>query len=141
MPSATRKMFNNQLLNFTNVMSERFPHIKELRVAGTGLSTLNKINPKKPLEMFLQFTYKYRQQILDRDEQGLMTADINGDLKKNDIDDENANQLIITLRNHWKELGEDEKENIWKYFEVLIKLADKYLQEALEKKERNSKNL
>jgi hypothetical protein len=139
MPSATRKMFNNQLLNFTNIISERFPNIKELRIASTGLSTLNKINPKKPMEMFLLYSYKYRQQILDRDEVGLMTADINSDLKDNNIDDEGANQLIITLRNNWKELSEEEKDNIWKYFEVLIKLTDKYLQEALEKKERNSK--
>jgi hypothetical protein len=139
MPSATRKIFNNQLLNFTNIISERFPNIKELRIASTGLSTLNKINPKKPMEMFLLYSYKYRQQILDRDEVGLMTADINSDLKDNNIDDEGANQLIITLRNNWKELSEEEKDNIWKYFEVLIKLTDKYLQEALEKKERNSK--
>jgi hypothetical protein len=138
MPSATRKIFNSQLLNFTNVISERFPNVKELKIASTGLSTLNKINPKKPLEMFLQYTYKYRQQILDRDEQGLLSADINSDLKNNslEVDDESANQLIITLRSHWIELSTEEKENIWKYFEVLIKLADKYLQEALEKKER-----
>jgi hypothetical protein len=139
MPSATRKMFNNQLLNFTTIISERFPTVKELRIACTGLSTLNKINPKKPMEMFLQYTYKYREQILNRDEEGLLTADINGDLKQHSIDDESSNQLIITLRSNWKDLSNEEKENIWKHFEVLIKLTDKYLQEALEKKERNNK--
>jgi hypothetical protein len=139
MPSATRKMFNNQLLNFTNIISERFPTVKELKVASTGLSTLNKINPKKPMEMFLLYTYKYREQILNRDEHGLLTVDINSDLKEHDINNENSNQLIITLRNNWKDLSEEEKENIWKHFEVLIKLTDKYLQEALEKKERNAK--
>jgi hypothetical protein len=139
MPAATRKMFNNQLLNFTNIISERFPLVKELRVASTGLSTLNKINPKKPMEMFLLYTYKYREQILNRDEVGLLTADINNDLKQHDIDDENSNQLIITLRNNWKDLTDEEKDNIWKHFEVLIKLTDRYLQEALEKKDRNLK--
>jgi hypothetical protein len=136
MPSATRKMFNNQLLNFTNIISERFPSVKELKVASAGLSTLNKINPKKPMEMFLQYTYKYRDQILSRDEVGLLTVDINSDLKQHDIDDENTNQLIITLRNNWKDLTEEEKDNIWKHFEVLIKLTDRYIQEALEKKNR-----
>jgi hypothetical protein len=139
MPSATRKMFNNQLLNFTNIISERFPEVKELKVASTGLSTLNKINPKKPMEMFLLYSYKYREQILTRDEEGLLKADINSDLRKQDIDDESSNQLIITLRNNWKDLSDEEKDNIWKHFEVLIKLTDRYLQEALEKKERNAK--
>jgi hypothetical protein len=139
MPSATRKMFNNQLLNFTNIISERFPEVKELKVASTGLSTLNKINPKKPMEMFLLYSYKYREQILNRDEEGLLKADINSDLRKQDIDDESSNQLIITLRNNWKDLSDEEKDNIWKHFEVLIKLTDRYLQEALEKKERNAK--
>jgi hypothetical protein len=36
-------------------------------------------------------------------------------------------------------LTDEEKDNIWKHFEVLIKLTDRYLQEALEKKDRNLK--
>jgi hypothetical protein len=91
------------------------------------------------MEMFLLYSYKYREQILNRDEEGLLKADINSDLRKQDIDDESSNQLIITLRNNWKDLSDEEKDNIWKHFEVLIKLTDRYLQEALEKKERNAK--
>jgi len=91
------------------------------------------------MEMFLLYSYKYREQILTRDEEGLLKADINSDLRKQDIDDESSNQLIITLRNNWKDLSDEEKDNIWKHFEVLIKLTDRYLQEALEKKERNAK--
>jgi hypothetical protein len=129
--SSTLKAFNNQLLTFTNVMSERFPDVKELRLAVTGLTTLNSINPKKPIELFLRFTYKYRDLVMNKEEDKLWNVDFNEDLKNENLEDDNANQVILTLRNHWKELTNEEKENIWKYFQVLMKLTDKYLGEVI----------
>ena len=43
---------------------------------------------------------------------------------------ENEN-IMNTLKLEWKSLEDDEKDHIWKYLQVLMKLTDKYLKENL----------
>jgi hypothetical protein len=134
--SATLKIFNTQLLNFSSAMSERFPTNRDLKVALTGLKTLNTMNPKKPMELFLTYTYKYRDLVMNKDEQKLINTNFNEELKncKEFVENqENTNEVIETLRQHWSELTSEEKENIWKYLQVLMTLTDKHIAETLGK--------
>jgi hypothetical protein len=134
--SSTLKIFNTQLLNFSSAMSERFPNNRDLKVALTGLKTLSSMNPKKTMELFLTYTYKYRDIVMSKDEQRLINTDFSVDLKqcKELVENpENTNEVIETLRKNWTELSSEEKDNIWKYLQVLMTLTDKHIAESLGK--------
>lgn len=145
------KAFNNQLCNFVKILSDRFPTNKELKLALTGVEHLREYNIKKSIELFVMYGYKYRQFIINRDEEGLMKLNVEKEIAsiKNN---EDVNHAIDHFRSkidtkeyegidimeyvlkHWSSLDADEKENLWKYLDVLITLADKYIAECLRTK-------
>ena len=144
------KVFNNQLYNFVNTLSERFPENKEIKLGLTGIETLKSYNPKKSIEYFILYGYKYRQYIMTKDSVGLKKLNLEDELAKLKTSDEDLSalahlkkkgntseyegidimQLII---GYWDSLANDEQENIWKYLQVLITLSDKYIAENLPK--------
>ena len=48
-------------------------------------------------------------------------------------DAENGFDIMKNLRLNWKMLDDNERENIWKYLQVLIKITDKYIAETMSK--------
>jgi hypothetical protein len=79
MSSNSIKLFNIQLINFAKVLVKRFPTDGELKFALTGIETLYKVYPKKNLEIFTLYIYKYRDKIMNQNEDFL--------LKTNFLDD------------------------------------------------------
>ena len=128
---STIKIFNTQIFNFAKVLVNRFPDDKELKLGLTGIETLSKVNPKKNIEIFTIYVYKYRERIMNKDEKFILDTDFiteNPDLNSN-----GASDIMQRLKLNWEELSEDDKENIWKYLKVLITLTDKYIKETLKK--------
>lgn len=128
---STIKIFNNQIINFGTVLVNRFPDDNELKLGLTGIETLSKINPKKNVEMFTLYVYKYRTQIMNKEDKFMIDTDF---ISENpDLNSNGASDIMQRLKLNWGELGADDKENIWKYLKVLITLTDKYIKETLEK--------
>ena len=66
---------------------------------------------------------------LNKDEVFLLNTDY---LEKDESNNKKENiDIIKNLKDNWKLLDKDEKEAVWKYLQVLIKLTDKYLSETL----------
>ena len=124
------KIFNTQLFNFATVLVNRFPDDKELKLGLTGVETLNKVNPKN-VEIFTMYVYKYREQIMNKNEKFIVETDFISD--NPDLNSNGASDIMQRLKLNWSELTPDDKENIWKYLKVLITLTDKYIKETLEK--------
>ena len=123
--------FNNQLLNLSVTLSKRFPQDKDIKLAVTVVETLKNTNPKKSIDVFLLYAYKYRDRIVNKDESFFLEKNYDG--KKNEyVDKQFSVNLIDNLKHNWSSLESDEKENIWKYLLVLIKLTDKYIKENLD---------
>jgi hypothetical protein len=129
MTQSTVNAFNNQLQNFTSVLYERFPNESDLKLAKTGLSALCKINKKKPIEIFIQYTYQYREIVMNKDVTSLLNTDFTQNVANDALDD--TIKTISFIRKNWKLLNDEEKENMWKYLQVLMKLVDKYISENL----------
>lgn len=121
--SSTLNKFNIQLVNFSTVLSERFPSNKSLRLGVTAIETLKEYNPKKNIEIFNQYAYPYKEIIDNKDENSLLTTDFTSSVN---VDKSDAYNIMDTLRNNWVSLDEGEKENMWKYLKVLVILCDKY---------------
>jgi hypothetical protein len=150
--SSTAKVFNNQLYNLVDCLHNRFPQSKELKLALTGIDTVRNYNPKRSLDVFVMYGYKYREFIMNKDEVGLKSINVDEEInqvkdsiKSNndllsaydhiksqiDVKDYEGIDIMEYILRHWDSLDTDEKENIWKYLQVLIKLADKYISDSL----------
>ena len=125
--ATTLKIFCNQLYNLNETLYNRFPENKQLSLALTGVQTMKETNSKKLIEMFVLYAYKFKKDVMEKNEKFLLENDYLDDKKK---DQENIN-IINTLKDNWKSLENSEKDNIWKYLQVLMKLTDKYLSETL----------
>ena len=128
--TSTLKTFNNQLISFSKTLTTRFPENKDLSLGLTGIEALNSCNPKKNIELFTFYVYKYRDRILSKD-QTLLETDF---VTEHSLEDaENGFDIMKNLRLNWKMLDDNERENIWKYLQVLIKITDKYTAETMSK--------
>ena len=125
--SAIVNTFNLQLINLATVLSKRFESDNDLKLAVTGIQTLKKANSNKNIEMFTMYVYKYREKIMDKNEDLLLDTDFIIENNQSDSDT-SAFDIMSKLKDKWKTLESDEKDNIWKYLQVLIKLTDKHIQ-------------
>ena len=116
-------VFNTQIVNFANTLSERFPNDVELRMAKDAILLMKQANPRKNLELFRQYGYIYKEPILNKDENFIINTNFVSDLS---IDNkEYAMGIMNKLKQYWGEIDDLEKSNIWSYLNVLIKLVDK----------------
>ena len=126
------KIFNNQLISFSNTLVERFPTNKNFKIALTGIETIQMANPRKNLDLFLLYVYKYRDKVMIKDEQFMLKNDfISENFEEKEIGVSSSFLIMDSIKDNWKSLENSEKNNIWKYLQVLIKLCDKYIKENL----------
>lgn len=142
------KTFNIQLCNFVQTLVNRFPESKELKLGLTGAETLRDHNPRKSIDFFVMYGYKYRDYIRNKDEAGLLSLNVEQEVaelkqsedvlkvldnlknKVNVKDYENIDIMAYVLK-YWNSLDESEKNNVWTYLQVLVALTDKYIADKL----------
>ena len=73
--SAVINTFNTQLINLAEALSDRFTDDSDLKLALTGIKTLKSNNSNKNIEMFTMYVYKYRDKIMEKNEQLLLETD------------------------------------------------------------------
>ena len=82
--------------------------------------------------MFTLYVYKYRTKIMNKNEDLLLETDFVNENTDNN-GDSSAFDIMSKLKAKWKSLNSSEKDNIWTYLQVLIKLTDKHIHKTLEK--------
>ena len=88
------------------------------------------IDSNKNIEMFTLYVYKYRDKIMAKNEKLLLETDFVSENSNKDKDS-SAFDIMAKLKAKWQSLNNEEKDNIWKYLQVLIKLTDKHIQKTL----------
>ena len=122
------KTFSKQLLNLNKTLSKRFPENKELSLGVTAIETIiYNNNSKKLAEMFVLYVYKYKDDVMNKNEQFLLDKDY---LENDNKTKENIN-IIDNLKKNWKMLNNEEKEPIWQYLQVLMVLIEKYIKQTI----------
>jgi uncharacterized protein YbbC (DUF1343 family) len=120
------KRFNETAEEFCKDLVVTFPDVKEFKQMKSGLMLLKNINEKQPRDLFNKYVSdNFRQQIIETDESFFLT-EIH---THNVVGGENSQwqSVISLLRSLWGNLTDDNKQAIWKYFQVLIALNDRYL--------------
>ena len=123
------------------MVHKRFPDNKDISLGLTAIETLCNHNRQKLFEIFLTHVY------LKKTPDGIPFKEL---IKKRDIDfflnndsihivevKSNAKtviDIINGIRENWKDLEDIEKNAIWVYFDVFIRLTDKYFIEQMGQK-------
>lgn len=132
----TLDLFLKHLATFAECLRNRFPEERLFKLCCTSLLAMKTLCPDKCMKFFISYSYKYRDQVMEKDEDGLLNRDYTDDLmnlsKEYDGTEQNENKatiMIKTLKAYWHELESDEKENMWKHLQILMVLTDKYIKE------------
>tara|TARA_B110001469_G_C9547915_1_gene271889 strand:+ start:243 stop:614 length:372 start_codon:yes stop_codon:yes gene_type:complete len=114
--------FNTQLINFTDELIILCPEEHDFKVFKNGILLLKRTNPRKIIELFNVYVVKYKESILEKNETFFLDNNYNDDIDTDDI--ENLYSIINKLKKYWCSLSDSNKETVWKYLQVLIKLND-----------------
>ena len=133
MSTKYHEMFNTALENFINDLIKTFPEDNDFKLFKGTIRILKLASTKKPLELFnLGLTDEYKQNIRDRNDNFFLDNDysdvLNNDKLNKTSNDNVSNELIVKLKNYWKDLNNENREIVWNYFTILLKLCDKVLE-------------
>ena len=124
--SSILRAFNTHFFDFIEDLLGIFPNNNDLVVAKTSFDTIKKANPTAIIKAWLKFVYHPYKVVIDN-------GDISFFFDKDYSDDlssvSNANKIlniIDTLREPIKEMGDANKEHTTKYIQNLSKLSMLY---------------
>tara|TARA_B110000305_G_C19382374_1_gene610300 strand:+ start:163 stop:570 length:408 start_codon:yes stop_codon:yes gene_type:complete len=125
------ELFNNKLSEFLKELVKTFPYDPDFKLFQASVRVLRLADEKKSLHLFnFGLTDEYKQNIRTKNEDFFMNNDYsdvlnNENLKKLNTDNDINNKLINKLKDYWKDLDDDNRNIVWQYFTVLLKICDK----------------
>jgi hypothetical protein len=110
--------FNKMVNNFLDELQTILPNEKDIMIFKSQLDIASMVNPHKLLQSFISYVYPYKKYIMEKKEEFFLGDNIS--LEKDYMSD------AIHLTDLWKnKLSEENKEVVWKYFQVMIILSEK----------------
>ena len=123
------ELFNNKLTEFLKELISTFPEDPDFKLFQASVRVIKLANEKKPLELFNSgLTPEYKENIRSRNEKFFLDNDYSDVLSNPNLtntDDDVNNKLINKLKGYWSKLDEDNKNIVWQYFTILLKICDK----------------
>ena len=120
-------VFNTQISSFINDLILVYPNDNDLYTFKTSMKMLLLVDEKKVINMFKEFVYsKYKVQIEKRDSDFFLQNNYDDIVAQTKTDTpEITAQLINKIKSYWISMSNENKEVVWKYFTVLIRLCEK----------------
>ena len=128
--------FNNQVDALIKILEniETIKNDPAIQLFKMKLNAARKINVKIAIENFIKNVYQYKDHIMQKDEEFFL-GNLDQRVKEVTIENEDNETKLhqaLNIKNHWEnDLNDENKEVIWKYFQVLIKLAERYITEKV----------
>lgn len=120
------RLFNQKAEEFCKDLVSTFPEVNEFKQLKSAMLLLKNLDERKPREIFHKFmTQQFRERIMGRDESFFMNDVHNHVVAVEGIDTSQWETIVNLLRSLWVGLGDDNKDIIWKYFQVLVTVSDK----------------
>tara|TARA_B100001123_G_C15283520_1_gene1014806 strand:+ start:890 stop:1264 length:375 start_codon:yes stop_codon:yes gene_type:complete len=114
--------FNLTLENLINDLILVFPDYKNLLIFKEKFILLKGSNPRIIMTYFKNTVFQYKEQINNKDNNFFLEKDYDEDVY---IENEQwALDEVLNLKVLWKKLTEENKETVWSYFQILIKLCE-----------------
>ena len=114
-----------QFSNFIDELDSSFPNNKDIMIFKEKYILLKSINSQLIIDYFIQFIYPHKQRIMSEDDNFFLEGGGQEELK-----DKNGLNMRDNLKNLWsKQMNEENKVVVWKYFKAFILLIEKYIVE------------
>ena len=114
--------FNLTLGNLINDLILVFPDYNTLLIFKEKFLLLKSSNPRIIMTYFKNTVFQYKEQINNKDNKFFLDKDYDEDV---DIESRQwALDEVLNLKVLWKNLTEDNKDTVWFYFQILIKLCE-----------------
>jgi hypothetical protein len=117
-------VFNEKFSEFIKDLIETFPDDKDFKLCKQSFTLLQMVDEKKPAEMFQIYAMKYKERIMNKEENFFLKHDFKEELEKSD-DPNFSVELLLKLKQCWKTLEQKNKDVIWSYLELLYKIENK----------------
>ena len=116
------KAFNTQIVNFSQDLLRQYPHDGDFIIYSEAIETLVKVNNMQCLTNFLKFVYPHKDMIMKEDDSYFLNYNV--------ASHKGSTSEVVKLSQKIKQIWEENcidatKKTIWKYFKVLIILAEK----------------
>ena len=124
-------IFNKKLQELLSDLIVVFPDDKDFKLFKNTVRLITLADVKKPLQMFkLSLTDEYKKNIEERNTDFFLNNDysdvLNNDIIKQTMNDDDVNKKLINkLKGYWKDLNDNNRDTIWSYFNILLKLSNK----------------
>ena len=123
-------IFNSKIIEFLNDLIKIFPDDNDFKMYKNGISLVKLADEKKPLQLYKLFVNdKYKENILTKNEEFFLSHDYNeiltNDNLKKEFNGDINNKIINKLKGYWKDLSSDNREIVWNYFTLFLKLSNK----------------
>jgi len=114
--------FCNQLVRFFEELSETFPEEREISAALQAIQGLKRINPRMVLDLFYEHVLKDLKEIIEKEDVDSIVLYARQKIQQqyNDI-----MPALAIFDKHWNTLADENREVIWKYLKVLVRLCEK----------------
>lgn len=121
-------LFNTKLKEFVDDLLLLYPEDGNLHAAKKAILLLKTIDGRKTLQLFKVHIYdRYSKQLYDRDETFFMTKDYDEETRLLENVAENiTQQLVENIKQYWTQMSDKNKDTVWKYWLILLKLCEKY---------------
>ena len=116
--------FNTQIKNLNNDLINLYPEYEHLEDFQTKFDLLIKCNPRLSHKYFVETVYPYKDKILSKDADFFIKKDYEDDVSKIDMNNSWTLDRVLDMKKIWTTLSDDNKDIVWMYFKVLIKLSE-----------------
>jgi len=123
-------VFCDQFIGLLNQLISLFPNEQDFITFKTGIEMFKKQEPQIIIQQFIIYVCPHKEIIKKRDESFFLKDNLIKDTVSKVGDQEDFIMgKFFKIRELWTDkISTQNKEQIWKYFDVLIKLTDKYIQ-------------
>ncbi len=127
---SAKSFFLEQTEKLIEYLLKELPNDVNIKMFNEKYYLIKKTNSAMIINAFIKFVLPQKDKIFNRDEDYFMNGGGQEKLKQDKYKDKY--QYSLDLKENWKNLSEEQKEIIWKYFKILIILAEKHVKLLIE---------
>lgn len=125
MASSNKSLFFQQSESFINELKKILPNDPKIQLFEEKYYMVKRVNATFIINGFVKHVLPYKDKILNKDEQFFIDG---GGQENLDAD---KYEYSLNLKTQWKTFSDSNKAIIWKFFQVLVVLAERYVMEVM----------
>jgi hypothetical protein len=124
-------IFNTKITEFLNDLIRLFPDDADFKMYKTAISLAKLADEKKPLQYYKKFvTDEYKEHIRNKNDQFFLDHDYkeilsDSELSSNINSGDFSSQIVDRLKGYWSQISDENKEIVWNYFTLFLKISEK----------------